>query len=69
MLQQLPLFKRQEKRINMKVLVFNCGSSSVKYQLFDMPEGVVLAKGLVQRIGEDQSEASQKVGNKALVLS
>ena len=69
MLQQLPLFKRQEKRINMKVLVFNCGSSSVKYQLFDMPEGVVLAKGLVQRIGEDQSEASQKVGSKELVLS
>lgn len=44
----------------MKVLVFNCGSSSIKYQLFDMPDGTILAKGLVQRIGEEHSEASQK---------
>ena len=29
----------------MKVLVINAGSSSLKYQLFDMPEGKVLAKG------------------------
>jgi acetate kinase len=36
----------------MKALVVNCGSSSVKYQLFDMPEGRVLAKGLIERIGE-----------------
>jgi len=47
----------------MKVLVLNCGSSSVKYQLFDMPEGRILAKGLVQRIGEEQSEAFQKAGD------
>ncbi len=46
----------------MKVLVFNCGSSSIKYQLFAMPEGKVLAKGLVQRIGEEMSEAVQKFG-------
>ncbi len=44
----------------MNVLVFNCGSSSVKYQLYDMPKGDVLAKGLVQRIGDGQSEAKQE---------
>lgn len=35
----------------MKILVLNCGSSSVKYQLFDMREESVLARGLVERIG------------------
>lgn len=35
----------------MKILVLNCGSSSIKYQLFDMAEGKVLAKGIVEKIG------------------
>lgn len=35
----------------MKILVLNCGSSSIKYQLFDMGTGVVLAKGIVEKIG------------------
>jgi acetate kinase len=35
----------------MKILVLNCGSSSIKYQLFDMTSGVVLTKGIVERIG------------------
>ena len=35
----------------MKVLVINSGSSSIKYQLFDMTDESVLAKGLVERIG------------------
>lgn len=35
----------------MKVLVINCGSSSLKYQLFNMENQSVLAKGLVERIG------------------
>ncbi|TDY61795.1 acetate kinase [Aminivibrio pyruvatiphilus] len=35
----------------MKILVVNCGSSSLKYQLFDMTDESVLAKGLVERIG------------------
>ena len=35
----------------MKVLVVNCGSSSIKYQLFDMDSESVLAAGLVERIG------------------
>lgn len=37
----------------MKILVVNCGSSSLKYQLFDMNGEQVLAKGLVERIGID----------------
>jgi len=44
----------------MKVLVFNCGSSSIKYQLFQMPEEKILAKGLVERIGEEKSVSNQK---------
>ena len=35
----------------MKILVLNCGSSSIKYQLFDMVSGVVLTKGIVEKIG------------------
>ena len=35
----------------MKVIVMNCGSSSIKYQLFDMEKTTVLAKGVVEKIG------------------
>jgi acetate kinase len=35
----------------MKILVLNCGSSSIKYQLIDMSSSVVLAKGIVEKIG------------------
>jgi acetate kinase len=37
----------------MKVLVINCGSSSIKFELFDMPAEKVLAKGIVEKIGEE----------------
>jgi acetate kinase len=36
----------------MKILVINCGSSSLKYQLFEMHHRKVMAKGIVERIGE-----------------
>jgi acetate kinase len=39
----------------MKVLVINSGSSSIKYQLFDMTNKTVLAKGLLEQIGEPAS--------------
>lgn len=45
----------------MNVLVVNCGSSSLKYQLIDMNGEVVLAKGLVERIGIEGSILTQKV--------
>ena len=35
----------------MKIIVLNCGSSSIKYQLFDMAKKQVLAKGLVDKVG------------------
>jgi acetate kinase len=35
----------------MKILVINCGSSSIKYQLFNMTDESVLAKGIVEKIG------------------
>ena len=35
----------------MKILVVNAGSSSLKYQLFDMTDGSVLAKGICEKIG------------------
>jgi acetate kinase len=40
----------------MKVLVINAGSSSIKYQLFEMPAEEVLAKGLLEKIGEENSQ-------------
>jgi len=39
----------------MKILVLNCGSSSLKYQLFDMENESVMAKGLVEKIGIEGS--------------
>ncbi|MDR3332254.1 MAG: acetate kinase [Synergistaceae bacterium] len=46
----------------MKILVLNCGSSSLKYQLFDMNGEVVLAKGLVERIGIAGSRVKHSKG-------
>jgi len=48
----------------MKVLVINAGSSSIKYQLYRMPEATVLAKGLVERIGEETSKLTHFHNNK-----
>lgn len=46
----------------MKVLVINAGSSSIKYQLFDMPDRVVLARGAVAKIGEEHGELVHHYG-------
>ncbi len=45
----------------MKVLVINCGSSSLKYQLINMETEESLAQGLVERIGIEGSILTQKV--------
>ena len=47
----------------MNVLVINCGSSSLKYQLIDSDTEAVLAKGLCERIGIDGRLGYQKAGN------
>lgn len=38
-----------------KILILNCGSSSLKYKLFDMPESAVLANGQADRIGQTEA--------------
>jgi len=62
----------------MMVLVINCGSSSIKYQLFDMSDESVLAKGLVERIGgegaclihkpafKDETKTTAKIDNHSI---
>lgn len=45
-----------------KYLVINCGSSSVKFQLFELPEQKVIAKGTVERIGKENCEWTIKAG-------
>ena len=51
----------------MKILVINCGSSSLKYQLIDMNGEEVIAKGTYERIGE-ASFLTHKIGDKKIVL-
>ena len=46
----------------MKILVINAGSSSLKYQLIDMADQSVIAKGLAERIGMDASKLTHKYG-------
>ena len=45
----------------MNILVINCGSSSLKYQLINMQDERVLAQGIVERIGIEGSVLTQKV--------
>ena len=52
----------------MKVLVINCGSSSLKYQLIDMENEGVLAQGLVERIGIEGSILTQKVNGEKYIV-
>lgn len=47
----------------MNILVLNCGSSSLKYQLIDSDDEKVLAKGLCERIGIDGSKLKQENHN------
>lgn len=51
----------------MKVLVINSGSSSIKYQVFQMPESNVLAKGLIERIGESGANIKHEANGKKTV--
>jgi acetate kinase len=47
----------------MKILVLNCGSSSIKYKLYDMTDESVLAQGGVERIGLDEAFIKVKLDN------
>lgn len=52
----------------MKVLVINCGSSSLKYQLMDMDTENAIAKGLVERIGIPGSVLTHRPADKEKVV-
>ncbi|MGB9858030.1 MAG: acetate/propionate family kinase [Dictyoglomaceae bacterium] len=53
----------------MKILVLNCGSSSVKYQIFNMENEEVLARGLAERIGLEGSRVvHQKLNNDKRII-
>lgn len=45
----------------MKILIINCGSSSLKYQVMDMSNETIIGKGLVERIGIEGSRIVHKV--------
>lgn len=51
----------------MKIFVINCGSSSLKYQLFNMENEQVLAKGIVERIGMDSAIITYQPSGKEMV--
>lgn len=53
----------------MKILVLNCGSSSLKYQLINMENEEVLASGKYERIGEKESFLTHKVGDKKIQIA
>lgn len=52
----------------MKVLVLNCGSSSLKYQLINMETEEVLASGKYERIGEDEAFITHKVNGQKIEI-
>ena len=52
----------------MNILVINCGSSSLKYQLINMDNEEVLAKGLVERIGIEGSRVKHRTTGKEEVV-
>ena len=47
-----------------KILVINCGSSSLKYEIYEKPSRRSLGKGLIERIGSKEGSISQKNGTR-----
>lgn len=52
----------------MKILVLNCGSSSLKYQLINMENENVLASGKYERIGEEEAFITHKVNGQKITI-
>ncbi|SDL89495.1 acetate/propionate family kinase [Halarsenatibacter silvermanii] len=52
----------------MKILVLNCGSSSVKYQLIDISSEEALVNGIVERIGIEGSFLEQEIGSEEIQI-
>lgn len=54
------------KGLRMNILVINCGSSSIKYQLINRKKRKVLAKGLLEKIGKANSSQIHYIGGKVV---
>jgi len=52
----------------MKILVINSGSSSIKYQLFNMPQEKMVKKGIIERIGEYNSKVKNHYEGIKIIL-
>lgn len=52
----------------MRILVINCGSSSIKYKLFDMPKEKVILGGLIEHIGEKDSKINDHYTGLKIIL-
>ena len=52
----------------MKILVLNCGSSSLKYQLINMETEEVIASGKYERIGEKEAFITHKVNGQKIKM-
>lgn len=61
--------KRHQGAIKkMKILVINCGSSSIKYKFFDMPGQKLISKGTIEHIGEKGSQIQDHYTGLKLIL-
>ena len=62
---------KNNKLTKMKILVLNCGSSSIKYKLYDMSDYSVLAAGGVERIGIDDAfiKVAMNDGSKKQIMA
>jgi acetate kinase len=52
----------------MKILIINCGSSSIKYKLFDMPKEERIKKGIVEQVGEKGSNIKDHYSGLKIIL-
>ncbi len=52
----------------MKILVINCGSSSIKYKFFILPRGKLISKGKIERIGEKGSHVADHYSGLKIIL-
>ena len=53
----------------MKILVINCGSSSIKYKLYDMAGEIERASGLIERMGEAGASIIHRINNQETRLT
>lgn len=54
-IQLMEYYKPMDKGVKMKILCVNAGSSSLKFQLYEMPEEISIISGYVEKIGADDS--------------